>query len=157
MKLGGYEDIIFQLLQEVTGYLIKIGAEVEDAKDVTQETVVKMLEVEAVIPPEKIRPWFYRVALNLYFNLYRQTKRRREILQLHFNEEFYSEMPLPNEELETALNQLDLASANLLILKYHEGLSLQEMAFILNRPPESIKTALYRSRKKLRQLMEELG
>jgi excinuclease ABC A subunit len=80
-----FDRILFETTNELIGYLIKMGANPEDAKDVSQETLLKILEIETELSMDKIRPWMYRVGINLYFNLYNQTKRRAQILEQYFH------------------------------------------------------------------------
>lgn len=150
------ENYLLQTANELIAYLRKIGASREDAQDIAQETLLKILEIETELPSDKIHAWMFRVGINLYFNLYKQTKRRRQILAENFEPEVEN-WPEQDETLFVALNQLDLKAATLLVLKYSEKKSLSEMAFLLNRPEASLKTELYRARKKLKQLMEEIS
>lgn len=151
-----FDRILFETTNELIGYLIKMGANPEDAKDVSQETLLKILEIETELSMDKIRPWMYRVGINLYFNLYNQTKRRAQILEQYFHV-IPEEWQEYDHNLFEALNQLDVKSAHLLVLKYSEERSMKEIAFLLNRPEESINTELYRARKKLKQLLDRLS
>ncbi|MGM0125772.1 RNA polymerase sigma-70 factor, ECF subfamily [Enterococcus sp. AZ194] len=159
MKLDAYEKKLLSILNEFVGYLIKIGADKQDAQDIAHDVIIKILEIETVLPAKMIRPWIFRVGLNLYFNLFNRKKKYQEILRLHImptHSEFW-ELPIENEyeELYQALNKLDLNSANLLLMKYEQNLRIEEMAFILDRPKESLKNELYRARKKLAVLMAQ--
>ncbi|MGX7195992.1 RNA polymerase sigma factor [Enterococcus olivae] len=149
------EEYLLRTANELIAYLRKIGARLPDAQDIAQETLLKILEIETEIPPDKVHAWMFRVGTNLYFNLYKQTKRRQEILERDFPR-IPEEWSSYNEQLFIALNQLDLKAATVLILKYSEERSMKEMAFLLGRPESSLKTELYRARKKLKKILEEL-
>ena len=43
----------------------KSGAGAENARDISQDVLVKMLESEIILPFEEIRAWMYRVAIRL--------------------------------------------------------------------------------------------
>lgn len=154
MKIDRYETLILSLARELIGYLVKLGASPQDAEDIAQETIIKVLEADIILLGEQIRPWFYRVGINLYYNLYNRKKRYQEILDLHFSAEIESEFTADYRLLYAGLNQLSLNEANLLILKYEQKLSLKEISFLLNRPVASLKTELYRTRKKMRVWLE---
>lgn len=47
--------------------------------------------------------------------------------------------------------KLSEREVNLLLMKYEQNFSIREIAFILERPAESLKTELYRARKKLKK------
>lgn len=150
------ERLLIQTANDLIAHLTKMGASLQDSQDIAQETLLKLVEVETEILLNQIRPWMYRVGINQYYNLYNQTKRRTQILQhyFHYIPEKWGEY---NVALFDALNRLDLKTAHLLVLKYSEELTLKEIAFLLNRPEASLKTELYRARKKLRKKLEETG
>lgn len=155
MKLDAYEKQLLEIINELIGYLIKMGANNQDAQDIAQDTIIKILEIEAILPAKMIRPWIFRVGINLYFNLFNRKKKYQEILNLHILPTHFATKETDYEPLYHALNQLDQKSANLLLMKYEQNLRIEEMAFILNRPKESLKTELYRARKKLQTIMNE--
>ncbi|MDF0479019.1 RNA polymerase sigma factor [Vagococcus sp. PNs007] len=155
MNLTHYEREVLAILNDLIGYLIKNGCAEQDAKDIAQDTIVKILEIEDVLPYSKIRPWIFRVGINLYYNLYNRKKRYQEILHQQYQSSEWLELEVDYSELHEALAQLEVKDVTLLVLKYEEGLSFEEIGFILNRPKESLKTELYRLRKKLRKIMEE--
>ncbi|KAF1299279.1 hypothetical protein BAU15_01130 [Enterococcus sp. JM4C] len=155
MKLDAYEKELLGIINELIGYLIKMGANNQDAQDIAHDTIVKILEIETVLPAKMIRPWIFRVGINLYFNLFNRKKKYQEILHLHMLPTQLVDNENDYDTLYQALNQMDIKSVNLLLMKYEENLRIDEMAFILNRPKESLKTELYRARKKLQALMEK--
>ena len=154
MKIDGYETMILSLARELIGYLVKLGASVQDAEDIAQETIIKILEVDELLLGSQLRPWFYRVGLNLYYNLYNRKKRYQELLDRHFSVSLGEELTADYELLYAGLNQLSLHEATLLLLKYEQQLSIQEISFLLNRPEASLKTELYRARKKMRTWLQ---
>ena len=81
MRLDAYEHYLLQLTNDLVHYLQSLGASQQDAEDIAQEAVVKILEIDSVLSAEAIRPWLFRVGINGYFTLYKQTKRRREIVR----------------------------------------------------------------------------
>lgn len=156
MRLNAYEHYLLKLTNVLVHYLQSLGASQQDAEDIAQEAVVKILEIDSVLTAEAIRPWLFRVGINGYFTLYKQTKRRREIVRQY--------LPVTasginwqetDDDLYETLQELPVSTSTLLIMKYAENLSLKEISFLLNRPEDSIKTALYRGRKQLKKRMEE--
>lgn len=74
MKLNYYEQYLFEVSNEIIKFLVKNGSSIEDSQDIVQEAIIKLLEIDNVIPPEKIRSWLYKVALNSFYNLYKRKK-----------------------------------------------------------------------------------
>ncbi|MFB7142027.1 sigma-70 family RNA polymerase sigma factor [Gottfriedia sp. NPDC056225] len=149
-------------LNFVFKYLIKLGVSKSDAEDLVQETAYKYLLYYDSIKTSKIRSWLIRVALNDYYDQCRMQKR----FQLNFNEIFLEadEVENPeniflekerNEGLSIALSRLKPYFKELLLLKYQSGLSYEEISTLLDKSVNSIKTNLFRARKKLEKIYKE--
>lgn len=162
MKLDSYEQQLINWVHELIGYLVRLGASISDAEDIAQESILALLRYEEDLPSDKLKPWLFRVGINRYFDLYRLTKRRREIILQNYQpfvEEFstveWQEESLLQEALQISFSQLSLLEQTMLYLKYEEELSIEAIGFILKRPTMSVKTEFYRIRKKLRRQIEE--
>lgn len=146
---------LYECLQKVKIYLMKIGASKEDAEDIVQETAYKFILYMDSIGPNHAESWLYRVAVNGYYDLYRKGSRRQEIL-LKFNfhkliEEDTPEVALMQNEMkknvENVLKKLKPKQQQLLLMKYSMGLAIREIGEIVEMKEQSVKTSLYRARK----------
>lgn len=157
VKVDAYDKLLLQWTKELTGYLVKMGAEKSDAEDMAQESLLALLVYEDDLPLDKLRPWLFRVGINRYFDLYRQKKRHREILLQDYvplMTDTFSPKESPElDALKAAFSSLSYKEQTLLYMKYEENHSLEAMGFLLKRPSASIKTELYRTRKKLKKIM----
>lgn len=106
--------------------------------------------------------WLYRIAHNLVANWYRDTKRRKEV-PLDDHAYTISRGDLPESELMKlqevegllkALRRLPVDRQNLLILKFVEHLSNDEIAQILGRTEGAVKSLYHRT---LLSLRDEIG
>lgn len=70
--------------KEIIAYLVRSGVAKELARDISQDVLLKMLESDLALPPEKIRAWMYRVAVRKYIDQYRRDKAYLDILQRDF-------------------------------------------------------------------------
>ena len=141
MKLNHYEQYLFELSNEIIKFLVKNGSSIEDSQDIVQEAIIKLLEIDNVIPPEKIRSWLYKVALNSFYNLYKRKKRYDEIIERYFHTDFdITIVEADYSILYASLEELSSKEVNLLLMKYEQKLSFKEIGFILNRPEESLRT-----------------
>ncbi len=106
--------------------------------------------------------WLYRIAHNLVANWYRDTKRRKEVpLEDHAYTIHRGELPESSlvrlqevEQLMAALRRLPPERQNLLILKFVERLSNEEIAQIMGRTEGAIKSLYHRT---LLALRDEIG
>lgn len=57
IKLYGYEVELLGFAEEISYYLQKSGASAENASDISQDALEKMLESEIVLPFEKMLAW----------------------------------------------------------------------------------------------------
>ena len=110
-----------------------------------------------------MRAWLYMVARNLYINYSKKEKQTTDIEEM--NDIPSSELSLPNRIIENerkelcfkALQSLDGAKKEVLILQYFGGLSQKEIAATLHITPENVRVLSYRGKKELRKFMEEHG
>jgi RNA polymerase sigma factor, sigma-70 family len=106
------------------------------------------------------RAWLYAIARNKALDLLR--KRRREILQ-PLDETIVDYQPGPEEVsltneqadlLSDVLNELPEHYKQALYLRYHQELTYEEIALVLQVPVSRVKTYLHRGKAKLRQHLE---
>lgn len=158
MNIQEYDEILLQWSRELAFYLRRLGAKKETAEDMAQESLLTLIEYEDDLPFNKLKPWLFRVGINRYLDNYRKETRRREILMedyLPLMKEM-SEKENPQVEIfKESFLTLSLFQQTLLFMKYEENYSIETMGFLLKRPQESLKTELYRTRKKLWKIMKE--
>ena len=150
-------------------YLLKNS---EDAKDITQETFIKAWQYRKKIRRKTVHSWLLKVAQNLCFN---QLKKRK--FQVHLSEEdgetlenllhthSYKSNPSPDEiaikqELKQlvhqAIDQLPPNMRSIIVMRELEEMSYKEIAEIVNQPVNSVKSTVFRARKKLREILNRL-
>ncbi|MEH7484958.1 RNA polymerase sigma factor [Neobacillus drentensis] len=152
---------IYQLLQEkmkqLNRYLIRLGANRNDAEDIVQETIYKGILYIESIDPEKFSAWLYKVALNRYYDLCRKKKR----IEVPIESVIIEEAEIPEdlliqkeirEEIEHVLDQLTPIHKQLLILKYELDLTYKEIASLLDIKEGLVKTYLFRARKQFQKV-----
>lgn len=157
-----WERYLLQEAEIVFKYLIKIGATKEDAEDVVQEAIIKTIECLSQIEATKLRAWLFKVALNRYYSLYSKKKilsylSEEDIKQfqasINIEEQLISSEQ--NEHLQQALLQLPPHQQQLLIMKYFMDLSYKEIATIIDRSENYVRTYLQRARKAIRKKWED--
>lgn len=148
------EQALAQQLKKVYYYLLKLGATREDAEDIVQETAYTFYGTLFSIRSETAENWIFRVAINRYYDLLRKEKYRSH-RQLYFDLSELFDLQTPEdhvltselkEEIQKTFTKLKPKETELLILKYSFGLSLSEIAGILDTTDKSVKTMLARAR-----------
>lgn len=137
------------------GYLYRlVGGERPLAEDLVQETFLRVLRQRTCPADRPFKPWLYTIATNLardYFKsaAVRQRERRsgQEQALLHV----YDSAPGPEEhalaaeqggEVRVALAQLSEDYRVVVLLRFYQGFSLQEIAETLQIPLGTVKSRL---------------
>lgn len=124
----------------------------ENALDIIQESVVKALQsIDRLNELAYLKTWFYRILVNTAVDFIRKHKR------MTVTDDAILDTLLPPKEneltdidLQDAINQLDPLEKSIIILRFFEDLKISEVATVLNKNNNTIKTNLYRILKKLR-------
>ena len=117
------------------------------ADDVLQETfVIVACKLKSLHTPELFRPWAYRIASREAF---RHLKRERRWSDHTAQELELDDLPAPNVRPPAellgellSLQEISPASRAVLVLHFHEELTLAEIAAILELPPGTVKSRL---------------
>lgn len=158
MNLARYEKLVGELSVELRGYLIKRGASLEVAEDIVQDTFMKVLEMELVLPPEKLRPYLYRVVWSTYIDWCRRENRWEHLVNEALGPclETTSCPTSPAvPELTGSLRRLRPHEQRLLVYRYHQRWSMQRIAQVLGTSSAAVKMRLQRVQRKLRRYLEE--
>lgn len=149
-------------LNIVFRYLRKLGISKLDAEDAVQEAAYKYFLYNDSIKNAKIRGWLIRVAINSYYDQCR--KQGKYVLDLNEGILNVDTKELPetlflekerNSELGKAISRLKPLYQELLLLKYQSGLTYEEISRLLEISVSSVKTNLFRARKKLEEIYKE--
>jgi len=133
-----------------------------DAEDLTAEVFIRMVEglPSYQVTEVPFEAWLYRIAAVRVADFYRQLGRRPET---DLTETMIDDEPLPEEQiaqqqafeaLRKALHQLSDEYQTILLLRFVERKSHEEVARILNKSMTAVKSAQHRA---LNQLTTLLG
>ncbi|SDJ56996.1 RNA polymerase sigma factor [Salimicrobium halophilum] len=143
-----------KIYDKYAGYALRTAYAItkndSDASDVVQETFIKVYRhLDSYDPGREFKPWFYRILLNESRRLLAKRKKR--------------EIPAEDELFERAaetsgdtgvreiLDELDEHHRTVLTLKYLEGFSEKEIADLLELNVNTVKSRLFKARKKMRE------
>lgn len=164
-----YKDKINSLAYRMLG-------NAQDAEDITQETFMRIYaNLHRYDEQYKISTWIYRIANNLCIDKIR--KRRVRSNQFSLDAEItgtdgldlYNTMrdtdPLPEQQviqyelqdrIREAMLSLTPKYRTIMILRYLEDLSLQEISEIVGLPVATVKTRVHRGREALRKRIKDI-
>jgi RNA polymerase sigma-70 factor (ECF subfamily) len=139
-----------------------LGSCEETANDFLQDIFLKIIDKpELFNPAYSFRKWIFSVAHNMCKNEYRKRETRKTVLQATFSENIPDETDLGEENksrlIETAfsnMNGISEKSREILVLKYRENFTLEEISEILNLPKGTVKSRLFYARNELAKLVK---
>ncbi|MCD6106685.1 MAG: RNA polymerase sigma factor [Caldisericaceae bacterium] len=120
----------------------------EDTEDVIQNTYLKLYAIRKRVDPEKsILAYMKRIAINYAFKQMRQ-KKKVIIKEASFaNEEGTKEL------IQEALKKLEEKDRIVLALHYLDNTSVKEIGMLVHEKEGSVKSRLFRARKKLKEVI----
>jgi RNA polymerase sigma-70 factor (ECF subfamily) len=151
------------------GYLYRlVGGDRQLAEDLVQETLLHVLRQRTYQASRPFKPWLYMIATNLvrdYFKSAAVRTSRREgdeeeaLLHLYDSEPGPEERALASEqgsEVRAALTQLGEEYRAVVVLRFYQGFSLQEIAQTLHIPLGTVKSRLSVGVHRLRCMLDRV-
>jgi RNA polymerase sigma-70 factor (ECF subfamily) len=148
------------------GYLYRlVGGDQQLAEDLVQETLLRMLRQHTYRCDRPFKPWLYTIATNLardYFKSAAVRQRWRSDTEEEAWPSLEEHEPGPEErvlaaeqgcEVRAALAQLGEEYRTVLVLRFYQGFSLQEIAETLHIPLGTVKSRLSVGTYRLRTIL----
>jgi RNA polymerase sigma-70 factor (ECF subfamily) len=165
-------DHLIELYQHrLLRYLLFLTGKRETAEDLFQETWMRVLLRGAQYNGKaRFDTWLFTIARNLVIDLSRK-RTMASLDEMHETREddrpfqIAIDGPSPLEQFETRENSAEIAAVLLtlepsyrevLVLRFHEELSLEEIAGVTKAPLSTVKSRLYRGLAALKPEMERL-
>lgn len=123
----------------------------DDAEDVVQDAyLLGRAKVHQLRRLDLMESWLTRIAIN---ECYRRHRRRQRFLELLAG--VSHEQPAESDpDLRTAIERLPFRERTIVVLHYGHGLSLEEVADLLDLKGPTVRSVLWRSRRRLREQLE---
>lgn len=160
---SAFEYILSTYEKPIYNYCLRIVRDTTHAKDITQDTFIKVYTNRIKCDPEKnIKSWIFTIATNTAYDFLRSPKGRKSINLEEEDETFYAHSTYSSVEglvtdVHEALDTIKLDYRKPIILYYKEGFSYQEIADILSLPINTIKTHISRGKEQLKHILKNYG
>lgn len=129
----------------------------EEALDIVQETAYRAFnKIESLKEPAYFKTWLIKITISSSLN---RLKKLEKIVPMQ--NEYIDNMQAEQGDLtvnlllQQILEELTSEEKGIVLLKYYEGYTFQEIADSLQIPLGTVKSNLYRALKKLRVQIEE--
>jgi RNA polymerase sigma-70 factor, ECF subfamily len=161
-----YKDKVFQICFRMLGNR-------HEAEDISQEAFIRAyVNIHTFNQKRKFSTWLYRIATNLCIDRIRKKKpdyyldaEVKGTDGLTMYSQVAADGQLPEEEVEEMELQAEIQRQilklpdkyrSVIVLKYIEELSLQEISEILDLPLGTVKTRIHRGREALRKQLRNV-
>ena len=150
-----YKSPIYNLAYRMTGNS-------EDADDLTQETFIRAYKnLWRYDTSRKFFTWLYTLALNLIKSHLRKKNKDNKSFEGASAHLFSDKNPSPEaefiekQETSDCLLRLEHESRALLIMRFQQGLTFEEIAQITGKSLSAVKMSVYRGLESLKKLMKD--
>lgn len=160
-----YAHIINKYKNQLFATILRMTRNPQDAQDLVQEAFIKVYkQLGQYNGNGSFSGWIYRVAINHCLDELR--KKHYSMKQVEMNEEMaptsvHPEVILLKKEkqrqLERLIATLPKDERIIILLRYVNELSYEEMSEILDIPVSTIRNKLHRAKKKMRTTIEQRG
>jgi len=153
-----YEGLIFNTCRRI------IGAP-EDAEEIAQDTLLQLFhKIHQFQGRSSFRTWMYKIVHNFCRNRISKLVRKREGQNAYEEQEANQEderealerKARVQQAVEEALSKLKKPEREVIVLKYMSGLTLQEVADVLDVKLSAAKMRLYRAMESFKEAYEKL-
>jgi RNA polymerase sigma-70 factor, ECF subfamily len=134
---------------ELRSYLVAVCRSLigDDAEDVVQDTyLIGRARLPQLRNVDSVRSWLTTIAVNECYRRHRRRQRLGELLAAFRPTEAEPSDP----DLRAAVQALPFRDRTVVVLHYGHGLSLEEIGQLLGTRPATIRSVLFRVRRRLR-------
>jgi RNA polymerase sigma-70 factor (ECF subfamily) len=163
-----FAELVSRYQDPVYAMALRFVRSVGDAEDIAQEAFLRAYRaLEGFKGDAKFSTWLYRITWNLCADWLRRNRRPGrmpvaidDLPDVADDRVDVEERLLAEEEkrkVREALDRLDEKYRCVLILFYHQKMSYDQIAAVLEVPMKTVETRLYRARKLLRERLRRAG
>lgn len=169
-----FRELVERYERPIFGLIVRIVRRAETAEDLAQEAFLKAYRALGRFDPErKFSSWLFKIAHNTALDSLRREGREPLSLDAPIGDQ--EEPPEPpvdpgaenpfdraagrdlGRALEAAIREIRPEYREILLLRFVEELSYEEIAEVLEAPMGTVKIHIYRARRDLARAMRELG
>ncbi|MBR4157778.1 MAG: sigma-70 family RNA polymerase sigma factor [Oscillospiraceae bacterium] len=171
---NAFEKLLLDNQTNVYNLSLKMLGNPEDAMDASQEAFLRAFRsLDSFQGDSRFSVWLYRLTSNVCIDILRKKRRRTEVsLTVVNDEDEESELEIPDERfspdavldkaervraVREGLQKLPEEYRRILTLREISGMSYEELADTLELELGTVKSKLFRARKKLCSILMESG
>lgn len=152
-----YNNCVDLYADGIYRFILKNIRDEDKAKDVVQDTFLKLWEKVAGVSYEKVKSYLFTTAYHTMIDGIRKDSRQTELTEaasnLHFCDNKYSDL---KKILNEALTLLPEIQRSVIMLRDYEGYSYKEIGEILELSESQVKVYIFRARSFLKNYIGTL-
>lgn len=163
---AAFTKLVYQHQRFVYNLALRGVSDPHEAEDIVQEAFLRAWQALPRFQQKaKFRTWLYRIVVNLCYNRLPRLKEELAAIPVEVIEALPDDVPdnpenvMRNIErrafLHEQIERLPDGYRLILLLRYQQGLSYQEISEVTEMPLGTVKTGLHRAHRQLRQAMQE--
>ncbi|MGD9344391.1 MAG: sigma-70 family RNA polymerase sigma factor [Candidatus Aminicenantes bacterium] len=150
-----YQEIVVRHMQSAYYVALAFVHNHQDALDISQDAFVRAFrKIKRFDTNRPFFPWFYRILKNLCIDHY---KHRRRLNEVPLENVRILRVEHEDREMKKALwkgiDALPPEQKEIIVLRYFQQLSYQEIAEILGKPIGTVMSSLYYAKKRLKGIV----
>jgi len=166
MEHDGFEEAAREHKDRIFSYAAMMLRDAEEARDVSQEALVRLWRNWPKVDDRGARTWLLRTTHNLCIDRIRRRKVRSEVDGEELIPLEPDDAPGPGQLAESselggiitaALGSLSEADRSVVVMREVQGMPYDEIAKALNLPIGTLKARLHRARERLRGKLDRAG
>jgi RNA polymerase sigma-70 factor (ECF subfamily) len=152
-----YQVIVERYMKRAYYIVLGFVRNSQDALDLSQESFIKAFrKIKRFDPERPFFPWFYKLLKNICLDHIKRKSRAQEIpldeIRVFKEEREDKEM---KEILWKGIESLSFEQREVIILRYFQQLSYQEIAEITAKPVGTVMSSLYYAKKRLKEKIKK--
>ncbi len=165
---ASFDELVDLLKDKGIRVAYGIVGNLEDAKDVLQESFIKMyVNIGKFNARSSISTWFYRIVVNSSYDFLKKKKAKKRIKPISMTNDGDLQMDIADQSLmpdkrltqdcaylDIYIDRLSLKQKQVVMLRYKSGFSVDEVANMLGCKASTIKVHLFRAINNLRKALE---
>lgn len=163
---SGDRDALITLLREIETHVYRTAYYIlnneQDAMDAAQEALIRIYtKINSYEEKAKFKTWVQRIVTNICIDKFRRTKasvsieEHNLVFQTENNVEQEVMASYAAKDIREAINQLPEHHRTVVVLRYLQDFSYNEIAESLDLPLNTVKSYLFRARRQLQTLLKE--
>lgn len=158
-----YEVLVTLYQKPLISVVMRVVYNYDEALEVVQDVFLSLYKnIDKFESRSKIYTWLYRVAVNRSIDLIRKREREKKTFSKVYTKDYHEDEDTTDKDdynflLSKALDKLDDNFKLPLLFAEYENYSYEEISAKLGIPINTVRTRIFRGRKKLLSILQKMG